>query len=442
MNIMITDTDKRRALPWALVSSALNAVFALWTFGGSLFVLFLSELGLPKAKIGAMLSLFPFCGLLALGFAPVAARLGRKRVFLVCYSSRKLVMAALLGLPWVLHRYGQASAVTLLVGIIVIFAVLRALAETAHYPWAQEYIPNPVRGTFGAWSSVIVLVASGLSLALASHVLSTGTGLARYLALIGAGSLIGLLSVAAMLYVPGGAPVTQTSEPGTHLENMRAAVRDANFRAYLGGMAGVTLGSGMLIAFLPLYAREQLGLHTANVVRLDIVLMIGGALSSMVAGWVSDRVGSRPVLMPCAALLVFVPLGCILLPRQTPHSAAWCAALYFLFGLLSNGIGIASGRLLYNGVTPPESGTAYMAIYYAWMGVTGGIAPLLAGGILSSAAGCAPVMGIIVDGYTWLFAVALLFLAAGWYLHGRVRPDGAHTTRDVMRGVVTRMGWR
>ena len=42
-----------------------------------------------------LLSLFPFCGLLALGFAPTAAHLGRKRVFILCSGLRNFAMALL-----------------------------------------------------------------------------------------------------------------------------------------------------------------------------------------------------------------------------------------------------------------------------------------------------------------------------------------------------------
>ena len=64
--LTVSDEVKRRALPWALASGAFNAVFALWVFSGSVFVLFMRELGLPASEIGGLLSLFPFCGLLAL----------------------------------------------------------------------------------------------------------------------------------------------------------------------------------------------------------------------------------------------------------------------------------------------------------------------------------------------------------------------------------------
>jgi MFS-type transporter involved in bile tolerance (Atg22 family) len=199
----------------------------------------------------------------------------------------------------------------------------------------------------------------------------------------------------------------------------------------------MALGSGMLMAFIPLYATERLGLASATVVRLDILTMVGGALSSLACGWLSDRAGSRPVVMPCAALLTLVSLGWVLLPRDTPYAAAFCGALYALFGVAYWGLTLGALRLLYNGVVPPSEDTAYMAIYYAWIGVAGGAGPLLAGGLLTLAGGRSEgVLGIPADGYTLVFAAALACLAVSWRQFGRVRPDGRHTTRSAMRGAM------
>ncbi|MEI8078239.1 MAG: hypothetical protein WCH61_01260 [bacterium] len=188
-------------LPWFLASGVLNTVFVLWTFGGSVFLRFLNELGLPKGQIGAVLALFPFCGVLALGFAPVATHWGWKRVFLLGYGIRKVVMALLLLLPCCGH-------------------------------WPKR-----------------------------------------------------------------------------------------RFQALL-----------------------------------------------------------------------------------------------------------AAGRLLFNCVIPPEQSTAYTAIHYAWLGMVGGIAPLLAGTLLTTCGdGETSVGGVMVDGHHLLFGNALLLLAAGWWLYGRVRPDDRHT---------------
>ncbi|NLF19673.1 MAG: MFS transporter, partial [Lentisphaerae bacterium] len=371
-----------RALPWQWAGTGLNTFFALWTFGGSVFLLFLSELGLPKVQIGVVLALFPFCGLLALGFAPVAARLGRKRVFLGCYGARKVVMAGLLLLPVVTGRLGRGAGVAWLMAVIALFAILRALAETAYYPWAQEAIPNRVRGAFGAVNTAVSTAAACVALVLAGRVISAGEGLGRFLWLIGAGCVLGVVSVAVMAPVPGGRPSPAATDARAYLAAMRAALRDRNFRRYLEGMGCVTVGTLLFTAFLPLYVRDRLGVAADVVVTLDTAVMLGSALGGLACGWAADRLGSRPVLMPALFLNLLVPLGWMILPRQTPHAVVWCAMLYAGYGIAGSAVGIAAGRLLFNGVIPPERNTAYTAIYYAWMGLTGGAAPLLAGALL------------------------------------------------------------
>lgn len=429
-----------RALPWQWASNGLNAVFALWTFAGSVFLLFLSALGLPKAQIGVVLSLFPFCGLLALGFAPLAARLGRKRVFLVGYGARKVVMAGLLLLPVLTGHLGRGAGLAYLVTVIALFAVLRALAETAAYPWSQEAIPNRVRGRFGAISTLVSTVTACIALVIAGRVINGGTGIGRFLWLIGAGCAVGVVSVALMAPVPGGKPDPTAADAGAHLAAMRAALRDRNFLHYLAGLGCVTVGTLLFVSFLPLYLRERLGVAPGVVVTLDTAVLAGSALGGLLGGWAADRLGSRPVLMPALFLNLLIPLTWLLLPRQAPHVVGWCTVLYVVYGVASSGIGIGAGRLLFNSVVPPEQNTAYTAIYYAWMGLTGGAAPLLAGALLGACGKHSLTVGpVAVDGYHVLFALAVMHLAVGWWLYGRVRPDDVHTTRTVLWRLVNRV---
>lgn len=439
-HISQSESEKLRAMPWSLTSNALNNIFVMWTFQGAVFLLFLSELGLPKGQIGVLLSLFPFCGLLALGFAPVAARLGRKRVFLVGYGLRKFVMGSLVLLPWILAHAGRAVGVAFLFGVIIVFAILRSLAETAYYPWVQEYIPNWIRGKYSAANAVLGMIASCFALLIAGHVIGAGADLPRYLTLFAAGSALGVISVGMMWLVPGGEPIRGAEVSGTHLANMRRALRDRNLVTYLGGMGAVMTGAVILTSFLPLYLKEQIGLAPGAVVWLAAAAMVGIGVSSLFCGWAADRVGSLPVLLPASAISLLIPLGWLLLPRQTPYAALWCAVLHFAYGAAVGAVGIGSHRLLFNGVIPPEKSTAYTAVYYAWLGITGGVAPLLAGGILSVCAGWQTKIGpFVADGYSLLFATAVVLLAFGSWLYSRVKPDSPHTTHAVLSRVVNRL---
>lgn len=442
----LSERDKLRSLPWQLAHHALNAVFTYLTVFGPLFLLFLHELGLPKSQMGMLLSLLPFSGLLALGFAPMATRLGRRRVFLACWTARKFVIAGLLPLPWVMGRFGHGSGLIYLTGIVAVFAVLRALAETVWYPWMQEVVPNRVRGRFNANATVLGALATCVALVVAGRVLSSGTGVERFLVLIAAGCVLGLLGALVMFPVPGGRPRADTGFSDRHATNMRRALQDRNFALYLVGLGCVTIGTLLYLSFLPLFLKERLGLTAGVVVTLETAVMIGGALSALLWGWAADRVGSRPVLMSAVAMTVAIPLGWLLLPREVPHLLAWCALLYFAHGMAFNGNAIGGGRLLLNGVIPPERSTAYTALFYAWQGLVGGVAPLLAGFLLqASGAWQREYAWLTADGHTLLFTLAVLFVATGWACYGRVRPDDRYRTRDVIHiaseRLLRRLSW-
>lgn len=438
----LTEEVQRRGLPWQLAQDTLNAVFAYLTVFGSVFVLFLGELGLPKAQIGLLLSLLPFSGLVALWFAPVATRLGWRRVFIWLWAVRKFVIAGLLLLPWVTARYGPGAALGYLIAVVAGFAVLRALAETAWYPWKQEIVPDSLRGRFAANSAVLSTLASCLALVIAGEVIRSGSGLGRFLVLIGAGCVVGLVGVLVMIPMPGGKPRAPAPDAEPHLRSMGQALRDRNFVLYLAGLGCLALGTLSYLAFLPLFLKEKLGVAPGTVVTLDTSVMIGGALSALLWGRAADRVGSRPVLLSAVALTCLVPVGWLLLPRHAAHLSAWCALLYFVQGVATNGVSLGAGRLLLNGVVPPERSTAYTAIFYSWQGLAGGAAPLLAGALLQHLE-TAPgqLAGLALDPHSLLFALAVVLAGAGGVCYSKVRPDDRYRTRDVLRALAERV-WR
>ena len=71
-----TTIEKLSGLRWAIASYAANTFFVQFTFFGSVFVLFLNELGFTKTDIGFLMSFMPFAGLIALFIAPTVARVG------------------------------------------------------------------------------------------------------------------------------------------------------------------------------------------------------------------------------------------------------------------------------------------------------------------------------------------------------------------------------
>jgi HEAT repeat protein/MFS family permease len=427
-----TNVEKMRGLPWGIAFSAANSAYCQLTILGSLFVLYLSELGLTKTQIGSLLSLFPFTALLALAIASSVARLGYKRTFLVFYGGRKVATAFLLLVPWIVVRFGLGSAVTYVIAVVAIFAVIRAVAMTALTPWQQEYVPNSVRGKFTATSNIFSGLASFLAITVAGYVIGDAPDLGRFNALMAVGVGFGAVAVWAAWHIPGGAPVLQAAGRKARRWHGLETVRDRSFVLYLFGVGLFTLATGPLASFLPLFMRDQVGLGSGQVVLLQTGTLLGGLISSYLWGWAADRYASKPVMLLGIYMRLLLPVFWLLMPRQNAWSLYIALGIAFLQGVADMGWGIGSGRLLFADIVPPEKRTGYMAVHYAWAGIIGGIGSLLGGRVLDYSAMIAGqrFLFLTLDSYTILFIASLVLSAGSILLFTGIRDASGVTTGE------------
>jgi MFS family permease len=432
-----TTVEKMRGLPWGIAFDTANSVYCQLTILGSLFVLYLNELGLNKTQIGALLSLFPFTALLALVIAPAVVRWGYKRTFLTFYGGRKVINAFLLLVPWILVTFGHQAVVTYVIVVVAVFSVSRAIAMTVITPWQQEYIPNSVRGKYAATSSIFSGLASFVAITVAGYVIGDAPNLGRFTILMAAGLVFGAIAVWSMSHIPGGAPVkkaapVKTGRKKTQHGDMLAALRDRSFLLYILGIGLFTLATGPLGSFLPLFMREEVGLSSGNVVLLQAGGLLGGLLSSYLWGWAADRYGSKPVMLSGVYLRILLPVLWLLMPRQSVWSLTMALGVTFLQGVSDMGWAIGSGRLLFVSIVPPEKRTGYMAVRYAWVGIVGGVGNLIGGRLLDYSAVIAgrQFLLLTLDPYTVLFVAGLVLPVVSIVLFRGVRADSNVTTGE------------
>lgn len=418
MTVEPTNVEKLRRLPWSIASNAANTVFVQFTFFGSVFVLFLSELGLNKTQIGSLLSLLPFCSMIALFVAPAVARTGYKRVYLTFFGARKIVAALILLTPWVLSSYGSRATLFYVAGVLGLFALFRAIAETGVYPWVQEYVPNALRGKYTALNNIFTTLTGFVAVAVAGFVIGRSSGLSGFMILFTLGILFGVISLVTASFIPGGAPVREAGVGGTRYRDMLKAFQDRDFVRYLSGTGLMTLATVPITAFLPLFMQEQVGLSPGNVVLIQLGTLAGGLLSSYVWGWAADRYGSKPVMLSGVYLTMLLPILWVLMPRHSNLSLWAALGISFLQGVANVGWVVGSTRLLYVGVVPPEKKSSYMPVYQAAIGLTGGISQLAGGVVLDLSQGLSgQLLTLTLDPYLPLFAGGLVLpLASGLLL--------------------------
>jgi HEAT repeat protein/sugar phosphate permease len=426
-----TTVEKLRGLPWGVAWSVTNSVFAQYTFFGSIFILFLNELGLDKAQIGSLLSLLPFFGIIAVFIASPVARTGYKRVFILSMAARTAIALMLLMTPTILAQFGLEAVLAFIVVTVAVFALFRATGFTAFYPWLQEQVPDAMRGKYTAIKNALASLSAFLAMIAAGYVLGPNPDLGQFLILIAVGVAFGAISVWASTKIPGGAPTKGDPTEESSYREMLVAARDPNFVRYLVGVGLVSLSTVPLVSFVPLFMKEQVGLSSDQVVWLETGILLGGLVSSYLWGWLADRYGSKPVMMSGVYLLPLLPLAWLLMPRQVTWSLYLALAIAVGQGFVNTGWSISSGRLLFVRVVPVEKKTAYMALYYAWMGIAGGLGQLFGGWLVNLTAGMHGEWWIVkLDPYTPLFLAGITFPLVGLLLFRRVKPDSSVTTRQ------------
>lgn len=391
-----TTMEKLRGLKWSIASNAANTVMVQYTFFGSVFVLFLNALGLSKSQMGFLLSLLPFFGLIALFVAPTVERFGYKRTYVTFFSLRSIVAAGLLLTPSVMAGFGADMTLIFVATIVALFSMVRSIGVTASFPWVQQYVPNNVRGKYTATNNMFTTITGFIAVTIGGIVLNRMEGLSGFMLLLAVGVLFGFISVSFALLIPGGAPRPRTANSANQ-RDLGAAIRDSQFVSYLIGVGLLTLVTVPLASFLPLFMREEVGLSESAVVLLQTGTLAGTLASSFVWGWAADRYGSMPVTIYGLGIRLMLPLMWMIMPRYSDLSLPFALGIAFMQGVGDMGWGIGSGRLLYVSIVPPEKRSDYMALYYAWTGIVGGISQLSGGYILQATQD--------ISGQFWVFTL-------------------------------------
>ncbi|HRJ44692.1 MAG TPA: MFS transporter, partial [Caldilineaceae bacterium] len=403
-----TTIEKLRGLRWSIGSNAANTVFVQYTFFGSVFVLFLNELGLGKGQIGFLLSLLPFTGLISIFIAPAVARFGYKRTYVTAWAGRTAIATFMLLTPWVANTYGLDVTLIFISVTVAAFSLVRSIGMTANMPWVQEYVPVTMRGKYTATNNTFASVVGFGAVTFGGFVLSRIAGLPGFVILISVGVLGGFVSTWLASFIPGGAPVPSRPEQKRQRE-LGTALRDSNYMRYLIGVALLTLATVPLGSFLPLFMREEVGLSSGNIVLLQIGTLAGGLATSFLWGWAADRYGSRPVMLWGLLLRMSLPVLWMLMPRNSPVSLYIALSIALFQGLADMGWGIGSARMLYVSIVPNDKRSDYMALYTAWTGIAGGISQLVGGQLLQLSQGVSgQFFFLTLNPYIPLFALALV----------------------------------
>ena len=369
------------------------------------------QLGITPAQFGLVVSVYAFSagasGLLAAGFVD---RFDRKQLLLVFYGG--FVAGTLM--------CGLARTYGFLLFARVITGLFAGVLGSTVFAITTDLFPYQLRGrvmgilqTAFAASSVV-----GLPLAL---VLSNRWGWnAPFLLVVAIATLVG---VAAMRYLQ---PIDAHLQLHPDRGPLHHFLHTVSMRRYLQGFAASALlatGGFILMPYMSAFLVNNLGIEFG---RLPLVYMVTGACSIVAGpliGRAADAVGKFLVFcFGCAAtitmVLIYTHLG------VTPLGLVILVNSLLFVGVSSRMI---SASALISAIPDPADRGSYMSISSSVQQVSGGLAAIL-GGLIVSETGTGALEHFDVVGYV-LVGTTLVTLVMMYFISQRVEGRGALQVR-------------
>lgn len=306
----------------------------------------------------------------------VAHRLeGRARtkpVLVVAIWIRAGAWAVLGVLTWICAGCGPVFTLISLLVLLLVFSTAGGVANVPFMNLWGKTLPVGLRGRFWGhrqlWGGLLA-VGSGWAV---KTVLASPIAFPRNYALLFIFSFL----LMAFSYIA----LSSVREPEGDVSPERPP-----FRSYIAGAFGLfrsdrdfawfsltqvaTMFFAFAMPFYVLYGKNRLGMPAEEVGVLIAAQMIGGILSNLLWGWLSDRFGNRSVIRLTAAATVIMPALALL----APHSGwSLLIGVFAISGVIISGSGIGFVNYVLEIAPEPQRPT-----YIALNGTLNGLFALL-----------------------------------------------------------------
>jgi MFS family permease len=358
---------------WASVCGAL--------FGGVVLTGFAIEAGAGPLAIGLLAAAPYLVQALQLPATLLVERYRqRKRLTVTLLTAARVVILLLAILP--LRATGHWTVPLLIAGKFCICA-LSAVAACALNSWIHQLLSGkPLGAFFSRRLLAATVLGSAFALAVGWLLERRSSSAAIHQTYAIAFAVAGLAGLASSWHLsrcheppmaPAGPSVSMRAK-------LAAPFRDGNFRHLLLLLGAWNFAGNFAAPFLTMYLLEQLHYGMGAVTRLWVLGQCSNALTLYAWGRVSDRLSNKavlsvtvPIFFLCTAALAFTRLAQPILIQ-----IVLLIAIHVVTGIVSGGIGLATGNLGLK-LAPPGEATSYLATVGLVSSAAGGLAPVIAG---------------------------------------------------------------
>lgn len=365
--------------------------------------------GASEFYIGMLSALVPLLTTLQFYMGPRVEYIGFRRVMVLGWTARTLVLTGAAVLPFVADRLPNSVLLAALFCAMFAFNFVRGLATASWLPWLSYLVPAGWRGRFISAEQFRINLTSVVVMFVCGWVLGEQATNLRYGILYVIAVVSGWMAVFILRTVPAPEPKPGRPRPEPLWVWARAVWRHRPVRRLIRLNAiAAFVNHFSLPAFATVFACNELALGEGTVVMLGAATTGGILLSVRMWGYLVDRFGSRPV-MALASWVQLVVLACFLMLslRLMPGSPPIVGAVMALMGMSLVGQGIANARYSMNNV-PEERRVLALTLFSACSSLMGGVAPMFWGLFLDVSSGLSLMVGpFMIDEFSVFFILLI-----------------------------------
>jgi MFS family permease len=356
----------RRSMRASMVEGMLAEVVGALA-GGTVLTAWAMHLGASAFELALLAALPNLSQLVRLPGAWLVERLRARRLAIPAIVLSRLVLTALVVLPWL--SLSPAAQRGVLLTVAAVSSVASIVGNCGWTVWMADLVPARLRGRYFGRRTAAATTANMTSVLLASLAIDAARARGHEAAVL---SLLALVAVAAgaatwALLARQHDPAPQR---GVHQDpSWRAALQplvDGAARPLLAFNLLWNAALGVAAAFFTLFMLGPLGLGYSWVALHGLVLASMRVVTAPTWGRVLDRHGARAVLVACTAGLALAPLPWLLLARGN----LWLLCVDPIWvGTFTAGYSLATFDLPLR--VAPRRGRAYYLAAFAMAGGVG-----------------------------------------------------------------------
>ncbi|NQT22417.1 MAG: MFS transporter [Candidatus Omnitrophica bacterium] len=375
---------QKKALDYSIIDGGFSAIAGAFLGGIILTGFALNVLNATHIQIGILASLPMIANIFQIMGAYIIEKRGERKNFCIyTVIASRIVWIPVILLPFVIFSSVDVWKIWILAGTLAVSSLFAAFSGVAWLAWTSDLVPDNILGSYFGKRNMVMYGAAMVAVLLGGKFLTVWGNLFSktnpygFIILFALGIIAGLAGAIYLYLIPEADKVIKKAPDNFAV--LLKPLKDKNFLMLLIFVSAWMFAIQLAAPFYAVFMIQNLKISFATITVFTTLATLATVFAMNIWGPISDKLGNKPIIIVSGWFLIAVPFIWILplpnsyyLPLLTAH---------MLSGAFMAGTTLSQFNMLVR-LSSAEGRSAYLALFAAFTGITGAIAPIIGGSLL------------------------------------------------------------